>query len=49
MSLARYFAEHKSNKGPYYLFSAEEIGLLGSKYLAKQLKNQGANIYSFEF
>ena len=48
MSLARYFAEHKSNKRSllFVLFSAEEMGLLGSKYLAKQLKNQGANIYT---
>ena len=48
MSLARYFAERKSNKRSllFVLFSAEEMGLLGSKYLAKELKNQGTNIYT---
>ena len=48
MSLARYFAELKSNKRSllFVLFSAEEMGLLGSKYLAKQLKSQGTNIYT---
>lgn len=48
MSLARYFATKKSNKRSvmFVLFSAEEMGLLGSKYLAKYLKEQGAEIYT---
>ncbi len=47
LELARYFGTHKSNKRSliFALFSAEEKGLLGSKHLAKKLKEDGLNLY----
>lgn len=48
LSLARYFAERKSNKRSllFCLFSAEEYGLRGSKHLAEQLNKNGLNLYT---
>ncbi|MFP2997801.1 M20/M25/M40 family metallo-hydrolase [Spongiivirga sp. MCCC 1A20706] len=48
MELARYFSKTKSNKRSviFALFSAEEKGLLGSKHLAKKLKEQNLNLYT---
>ena len=48
MLLAKYFAEHKSNKRSllFVLFDAEEKGLLGSKALAKELKEKDLNLYA---
>lgn len=47
MELARYFGQHKSNKRSliFALFSAEEKGLLGSKHMAKNMKEAGLNLY----
>jgi Zn-dependent M28 family amino/carboxypeptidase len=47
LTMAKYFAKTKSNKRSilFTLFSAEEKGLLGSKYLAKTLKAQSLNLY----
>ncbi|EDP97687.1 M20/M25/M40 family metallo-hydrolase [Kordia algicida OT-1] len=47
MAMAKYFAKTKSNKRSilFTLFSAEEKGLLGSKHLAKTLKNEGIDLY----
>lgn len=46
MEMAKYFAKTKSNKRTvmFALFAAEEKGLLGSKHLAKRLKNEKAKI-----
>ena len=48
MMIADYFAATKSNKRSliFALFSAEEMGLLGSKHLAKRLKDEGLNLYT---
>lgn len=48
MALARYFSLKKNNKRSlmFVLFSAEEMGLLGSKHLAKKLKDQNINLYT---
>ncbi|MGY0391890.1 M20/M25/M40 family metallo-hydrolase [Bizionia sp. KMM 8389] len=48
LALARYFGAHKTNKRSimFVLFSAEEMGLLGSKHLAKRLKTENANLYT---
>lgn len=48
MAMARYFATRKNNKRTvvFALFSAEEMGLLGSKHLAERLKSENANIYT---
>lgn len=48
MELARYFGTNKNNKRSliFVLFSAEEKGLLGSKHLAKKLKEQDLNLYA---
>ncbi len=48
LELARYFGNAKSNKRSiiFALFSAEEKGLLGSKHLAKKLKEQNLNLYA---
>lgn len=48
MELARYFGTEKTNKRSliFALFSAEEKGLLGSKHLAKKLKEEELNLYS---
>jgi len=48
LELARYFGNAKANKRSilFTLFSAEEQGLLGSKHLAKKLKDSGLNLYA---
>jgi len=48
IALARYFSKMKTNKRSlmFVLFSAEEMGLLGSKHLAKKLKSQNINLYT---
>ncbi len=48
LELARYFGTTKSNKRSviFALFSAEEKGLLGSKHLAKKLKDENLNLYA---
>ncbi len=48
MELARYFGAQKTNKRSliFALFSAEEKGLLGSKHLAKKLKEEELNLYA---
>ncbi|WP_298422134.1 M20/M25/M40 family metallo-hydrolase [uncultured Kordia sp.] len=47
MTMAKYFAKTKSNKRSilFTLFSAEEKGLVGSKYLAKTLKAKNIDLY----
>lgn len=47
LELSRYFGKEKTNKRSliFVLFSAEEKGLLGSRHLAKRLKNEGLNLY----
>ncbi|MEC8832916.1 MAG: M28 family peptidase, partial [Bacteroidota bacterium] len=47
LEMARYFGVHKTNGRSiiFALFSAEEKGLLGSKHLAKKLKEQDLNLY----
>jgi Zn-dependent M28 family amino/carboxypeptidase len=47
LELARYFGKMNSNKRSliFALFSAEEKGLLGSKHLAKKLKDQDLPLY----
>ncbi len=48
LAMARYFGAKKSNKRSlmFVLFSAEEMGLLGSKHLANRLKDENANLYT---
>ena len=48
LELARYFGTQKTSKRSliFALFSAEEKGLLGSKHLAKKLKEEGLNLYT---
>ncbi len=48
MVMAKYFASKKNNKRSmlFVLFSAEEKGLLGSKHLAKKLKEQNLDLYT---
>ncbi|MDF0709000.1 M28 family metallopeptidase [Flagellimonas okinawensis] len=48
LEMARYFGVHKTNGRSiiFALFSAEEKGLLGSKHLAKKLKEQDLNLYT---
>jgi len=48
MEFARYFGNTKANKRSmiFALFSAEEKGLLGSKHLAKRLKEENLNLYA---
>lgn len=48
LEFARYFGKFGKNKRSiiFALFSAEEKGLLGSKHLAKRLKNQNLNLYA---
>ena len=45
--VVKYFAKHKTNKRSviFAFFSAEEKGLLGSKHLAKKLKQQQIDLY----
>ncbi|MCP4978731.1 MAG: M20/M25/M40 family metallo-hydrolase [Maribacter sp.] len=48
LELARYFGNAKTNKRSlvFALFTAEEKGLLGSKHLAKKLKDRNFNLYT---
>ncbi len=48
VELAKYFAKINDNKRSllFILFSAEELGLQGSKYAAEKLKNEGINLYT---
>ncbi|WP_127138639.1 M28 family metallopeptidase [Flagellimonas oceanensis] len=48
LEMARYFGTQKTNKRSliFALFSAEEKGLLGSKHLAKKLKEWDLNLYT---
>lgn len=48
MALAQYFGSKKKNKRSlmFALFSAEEMGLLGSKHLAAKLKNENIDLYT---
>lgn len=48
LELARYFGSSKSNKRSiiFALFSAEEKVLVGSKHLAKKLKEQNLDLYT---
>ncbi len=48
LAMARYFGAKKTNKRSlmFVLFSAEEMGLLGSKHLAYRLKDENANLYT---
>jgi hypothetical protein len=48
LEFARYFGKFKNNKRSviFALFSAEEKGLLGSKHLAKKLKDQNLDLYA---
>lgn len=48
LAMAKYFASSKSNKRSIMitLFSAEEMGLLGSKHLSKRLKSENINLYT---
>lgn len=47
MEFARYFGNNKSNKRSliFALFSAEEKGLLGSKHMARNMKEDELNLY----
>lgn len=48
VELAKHFAETKANKRSlmFMLFSAEEMGLQGSKYAAEKLKAEGIDLYA---
>ncbi|WP_055435266.1 M28 family metallopeptidase [Lacinutrix algicola] len=48
LSLAKYFSKNKTNKRSiiFTTFTAEEKGLLGSKHLAKRLKESNINLYT---
>ncbi|MEO8773276.1 MAG: M20/M25/M40 family metallo-hydrolase [Gelidibacter sp.] len=48
LAMARYFATAKNNKRSilFTLYSGEEIGLIGSKHLAEQLKEKNINLYT---
>ncbi|PKR82109.1 peptidase M28 [Brumimicrobium salinarum] len=47
LELAKYFAAHPPKRSVMFvLFSAEEIGLLGSKHLAKRFKEDKQDIYA---
>jgi hypothetical protein len=48
LAMAKYFGAIKNNKRSivFALFSAEEMGLLGSKHLAQRLKNENVNLYT---
>jgi hypothetical protein len=48
LAMAKYFALNKTNKRSimFVLFTAEELGLLGSKHLAKRLKSENLNLYT---
>jgi hypothetical protein len=48
MAIAKYFSEKKSNKRSiiFALYSGEELGVLGSKHLAKRLKTENIDLYT---
>lgn len=48
VTMAKYFAAKKNNKRSiiFALFSGEELGVLGSKHLAKRLKSENTNLYA---
>ncbi|WP_323789331.1 M28 family peptidase [Psychroserpens sp.] len=48
IAMAKYFSAKKNNKRSimFVLFSAEELGLFGSKHLAKRLKSENLNLYT---
>lgn len=48
MAIAKYFAAKKNNKRSlvFALFSAEEMGLLGSKHLAERMKVDAVDLYT---
>ncbi len=48
LEMARYFGTEKTNKRSliFALFTAEEKGLLGSKHMAKNMKEEGLNLYT---
>ena len=48
LEMARYFSKRKNNKRSIMLilFSAEEMGLLGSKHLAERLRSENLNLYT---
>jgi len=48
MALAKHFGKERNNKRTlmFVLFTGEEFGLLGSKHLAKRLKEEGLNLYT---
>jgi len=48
LEFAKYFGKEKMNKRSiiFALFTAEEKGLLGSKHLAKKLKDENINLYA---
>ncbi|WP_250432924.1 M20/M25/M40 family metallo-hydrolase [Hanstruepera flava] len=48
LAMARYFGAKKTNKRSlmFVLFSAEEMGLLGSKHLAQRLKDENIDLYT---
>lgn len=48
LAMARYFASKTNNKRSFLftLYSGEEMGLLGSKHLADQLKAKNAEVYT---
>lgn len=48
LEFARYFGKYRNNKRSviFALFSGEEKGLLGSKHLAKKLKDQNLDLYA---
>lgn len=48
LAMAKYFSARKNNKRTivFALFSAEEMGLLGSKHLAKRMKSENVNLYT---
>jgi hypothetical protein len=48
MAIANYFVAKQNNKRSimFVLFSAEELGLLGSKHLAERLKNENLDLYT---
>jgi Zn-dependent M28 family amino/carboxypeptidase len=47
MELAKHFSENPTKRSLIFvLFAAEEMGLLGSKHLAKRMKEEQLNLYS---
>ncbi|MBT8272492.1 MAG: M20/M25/M40 family metallo-hydrolase [Bacteroidia bacterium] len=48
MAIGKHFAQNKTNKRSILLtlFSAEELGLLGSEHLAKRLKKENLDLYT---